>query len=52
VLVDDILTTGATLADAARALRVTGFDVVGAVVIAAVVHPVGGFGRDRPGVSA
>jgi len=37
ILVDDVLTTGATIAAAARTLQTAGFDVVAAVVISAVM---------------
>lgn len=39
ILVDDVLTTGATLAEAARVLRSAGADVRGAVVLAATRPP-------------
>lgn len=46
VLVDDLVTTGATLAEAARAMAVAGGRVVGAAVVAA---PVSAFAAGRDG---
>ncbi len=40
IIIDDVLTTGATLAEAARALRTAGALVRGAVVLAATRPPV------------
>lgn len=48
VLVDDVLTTGATLSDAARALRDAGEAVIGAVTVAATPRR----GSPPPGESA
>jgi len=48
LLVDDVVTTGATLAEAARALRSAGVDVVGAVTVAATPRRISRLGERRP----
>jgi predicted amidophosphoribosyltransferase len=48
ILVDDVLTTGATLAAVERALELTGHDVLGAMVLAATPPPAHEAGPVRP----
>ncbi|MFD4959933.1 ComF family protein [Microbacterium sp. NPDC058389] len=48
LLVDDVVTTGATLAEAARALRSAGAEVIGAVTVAATPRNFARPGEHRP----
>jgi predicted amidophosphoribosyltransferase len=53
IIVDDVLTTGATLAEAARALQAAGGIVLGAVVVAATRPPDrGDFAAESPATAA
>ena len=52
IIVDDVLTTGATLSEAARALHLAGALVAGAVVLAATRPPDSADPADAPGATA